>query len=368
MKRSSTASSGSPNNAETTKVNSMASKNIKAIKNTKAKINDKSKINTKANINTEAKTKIKKHKTNWHEAAVCALKIDLRDYADLLNFQTEYVIGKNYYRLDLVIIKKLTERPILKTIAKNFKKFNIFEVKGIGSAAGINAYIKATAYALLYIEQAGRKDKKQYSTIDATVTLLSYHYPKKLINHLIKEADTPVEKLSDGIYIVKNGFIYTQLIVTKELPPEDYLYLRCLTDELTDEILINRLSKDFNEHQKEEDYIKYINQVTGANKSRKGESLMICEGVLNLFGTSSEEIRRKEAEYYLPQIDELKADNKKLALSNKQLNSSNKKLTSSNKQLISSNNLLTKQVNQLKQLLIQNNIAFELDGALDEEN
>ncbi len=81
---------------------------------------------------------------------------------------------------------------------------------------------------------------------------------------------------------------------------------------------------------------------------------MICEGVLNLFGTSSEEIRRQDAEYYLPQIDELEADIEKLA--------------SSNEQLTSSNNLLTKQVNQLKQLLIQNNIAFESSNTLDEEN
>lgn len=38
---------------------------------------------------------------------------------------------------------------------------------------------------------------------------------------------------------------------------------------------------------------------------------MVCEGLLNLFGTSSEEIiertRKEEAEYYLPKIDYLKS-------------------------------------------------------------
>lgn len=38
---------------------------------------------------------------------------------------------------------------------------------------------------------------------------------------------------------------------------------------------------------------------------------MVCEGILNLCGTSSEEIiehtRKEEAEYYLPKIDYLKS-------------------------------------------------------------
>ncbi len=38
---------------------------------------------------------------------------------------------------------------------------------------------------------------------------------------------------------------------------------------------------------------------------------MICEGILNLCGTSSEEIiertRKEDAEYYLPKIDYLKS-------------------------------------------------------------
>lgn len=43
----------------------------------------------------------------------------------------------------------------------------------------------------------------------------------------------------------------------------------------------------------------------------EGDLLMVCEGLLNLFGTSSEEIiertRKEEAEYYLPKIDYLKS-------------------------------------------------------------
>lgn len=72
---------------------------------------------------------------------------------------------------------------------------------------------------------------------------------------------------------------------------------------------------------------------------------MVCEGLLNLFGTSSEEIIERTTKerdaYYLPKIDEL---------------------ISSNQQLTSSNTLMFSQINYLKNLLKQNNIPFDLDS------
>ena len=61
-----------------------------------------------------------KSRVNWHEAASCALQIELKDYADLLEYITEYTLGKNYYRIDLLIIKKLTDQLIPKNIARIF--------------------------------------------------------------------------------------------------------------------------------------------------------------------------------------------------------------------------------------------------------
>ena len=49
-------------------------------------------------------------------------------------------------------------------------------------------------------------------------------------------------------------------------------------------------------------YIRYMNQLTTANRTKKGDAPMVCEGILNLCGTSSEEIiertRKEEAAYY----------------------------------------------------------------------
>ena len=52
---------------------------------------------------------------------------------------------------------------------------------------------------------------------------------------------------------------------------------------------------------------------------------MVCEGLLNLFGTSSEEIiertRQEDSEYYLPKIEALTVQNDSLSARNAYLKS-----------------------------------------------
>lgn len=268
----------------------------------------------KLKTNKTMSRKQKKTRVNWHEAASCALQIELRDYSDLLKYLPEYILGKNSYRIDLLIIKKLTEQSIPKSIAHIFKAFNLFEIKGLGSSVSIDSYYKTIGYAGLLIAQSGSKN--QYSRKDISLTFLSYHYPQKLMKHLLslqKEMNLTVENSSKGVYYINKETFTTQIIVTSKLPPEEYLYLRCLTDKLQDTKLVNQLTDDYKLHQEQDIYIRYMHQLTTANKKTKGDFLMVCEGLLNLFGTSSEEIiertRKEDAEYYLPKIDSLSSQN-----------------------------------------------------------
>ncbi len=70
---------------------------------------------------------------------------------------------------------------------------------------------------------------------------------------------------------------------------------------------------------------------------------MVCEGILNLYGTSSAEIiertKKEDAEYYLPKIEQL---------------------TSQNDDLSSQNSDLAFQNAYLKSLLTKHNIPFDL--------
>ena len=252
----------------------------------------------------------KRTRVNWHEAACCALQIELRDYSALLEYMEEYVLGKNHYRIDLLVIKKLVDQVISKNIAHIFKTFNLFEIKGVGSTVGIDSYYKAIGYAGLLIDQIGEKD--QYSCLDVSLSFLSCHYPRKLMKHLREERKLSVEKIFPGIHHINKEIFNTQIIATKELPPEDNLYLHFLTHRIWNGTLAERLADDYKGHQEEDIYRRYLHQITNADRKARGETPMyICEGLLNLCGTSSEEIiertKKEDAEYYQPKIDYLKS-------------------------------------------------------------
>ena len=283
-----------------------------------------------------------RHRVNWHEAAVCAIEIELRDYADMLQFLTEYILGRNSYRIDLLVIRKLFDCIIPKNIARIFRSYNIFELKGIHSSLTTNAYYKTIGYAGILIDQLSSVGMERYTSLDVSITFLTFRYPRKLMKHLTVERHLTVEKTSKGVYHISIETFDVQIIVTHELLPEDNLYLCCLTNDLKDRNLINRLTDDYTIHQGQDVYRKYMNQLATANMKTEGESPMVCEGILNLCGTSSEEIiakaRKESDDYYLPKIDEL---------------------TATNEQLTSLNRLLSSRIDHLQDLLRQNNISFE---------
>ena len=207
-------------------------------------------------------------------------------------------------------IKKLTQQAIPKNIALIFKSFNLFEIKGVGSTAGIDSYYKSTGYAGLLISQTGEQD--QYSSLDVSLTILSCHYPMKLIKHLRNERKLSVEKISPGVYHINKETFNTQIIVTKELPPEDNLYLRCLTNKLHDAGLVAKLTDDYTKHRKQTIYSRYMHHITAANtKAKEGVHMVIDEWLYEMCGTSSDEViaraKKESEEYYQPRIDYLKS-------------------------------------------------------------
>ena len=119
----------------------------------------------------------------------------------------------------------------------------------------------------------------------------------------------------------------TQVLVINDLSPEDVLFLHCLSPK-SSPILINNLTKDYELNKNNELYVDYMNQFFKSHK--KGEKPMVCEGLLNYFGTSSEEIaektREQDRQFYLPQIEELIAQVKELTSKNYQLSSENSQL------------------------------------------
>ena len=112
----------------------------------------------------------------------------------------------------------------------------------------------------------------------------------------------------------------TQVLVTKELTAVENLYLKCLTNQLNDQNLIQHLADDYKQNQNNEIYTRYLNQLTRANTPKEGNEAMICEGLFELYGTSSKEIaekatlqtKKEDEAIYLPKISKLEQENASL--------------------------------------------------------
>lgn len=123
----------------------------------------------------------------------------------------------------------------------------------------------------------------------------------------------------------------------KELSPKDTLYLSCLTANLTKSHRLDQLMEDFTHNQDNEIYNKYMNQLTHINIKKEGGSPMVCEGILNLCGTSSQEIEERTKAIYIPQIQQL---------------------TSENLNLAEENDSLTAEIQRLQEILKMNKITY----------
>ncbi|MDR0685537.1 MAG: hypothetical protein LBF83_10480, partial [Spirochaetaceae bacterium] len=80
-------------------------------------------------METEKNTAQERDNTSWHPAFLEAIKAELEQYSDILEFTPEYQLTKEPLRIDVVIVKKLKNVPIKKSIAAIFRKYNLIEYK-----------------------------------------------------------------------------------------------------------------------------------------------------------------------------------------------------------------------------------------------
>ena len=91
----------------------------------------------------------------------------------------------------------------------------------------------------------------------------------------------------------------TYLIVMKELPQEEYRYMRCLCDGAKNPALLDAVSRSCNEHPEHMVYNAYFGEllysVEDKVQDQKKDNPM-CEAIFEIFGTSSQEIAEKAEE------------------------------------------------------------------------
>ena len=200
------------------------------------------------------------NKLQWHPAFLQAMRAELFDYRDYLEFRHEYPLTAASLEIDLLIIKKPRELVIDKNIARIFRTDNLLEYKSPKDYLSVKDFWKVYAYANLYAAITPGVDLS-----DVTITFVESRHPRKLLEYLTRTRGYTIEETSPGIYRVLGDYIPIQIIESRKLPEDENLWLNSLRDGLKE----SRLNVIYEEEKKrgpEMPLDAYMDVIIRANK------------------------------------------------------------------------------------------------------
>jgi hypothetical protein len=163
----------------------------------------------------------------WHPAFLQAVKQELIDYKDSLEFKYEYQLTSEPLRIDLIIIKKPKNLVIDKNIARIFRTDNLLEYKSPEDYLSVNDFLKVYAYACLYAAITPDTDLS-----GITITFVGNRRPRKLLQYLKDVRGYKITETASGIYQVSGDYIPIQIIESKKLPGRENMWLKSLANDL----------------------------------------------------------------------------------------------------------------------------------------
>ena len=202
--------------------------------------------------------------TYWHPAFFAGIQIELAEDADNLVFENEHQLGTKPMEIDVLIIKKETDRPVKKNIGRIFKKYNIIEYKSPDDSLSVDDFYKVYGYTCFY-----KADARYVNSIHAdelTITFVAEKYPRKMIKHLTKIKKYQVTEVEKGIYYVNGDLIPIQILVTKNLSGEENLWLKSLTNKLKATETAEKLVENYMDHKDSRLHRSVIETIMRANQ------------------------------------------------------------------------------------------------------
>ena len=169
-------------------------------------------------------------KIQWHPAFYGAAELEFKKNKKDLIFEREYNLSKEPIRMDLLIIKKVTDAVIENQIGKIFRAYIVIEYKSPDDGLTIDDYFKTMGYACLYKGLGETVNKIKADQI--TITLVRDIYPAEMINELRNMGLVITEVYSGIFYVTGNVQFTTQIIVTSKLDSELHMWLKVLTKKL----------------------------------------------------------------------------------------------------------------------------------------
>lgn len=170
-------------------------------------------------------------KIQWHPAFCSAVRLELADNRDDLEFYNEYNLNSKPLQADLLVIRKSGQEEIKNKIGKLFRKYNIMEYKAPKDGINIDSYFKTMAYACLY--KAAGKEINERRQKDITISIVQERKPQKLFS-LLESEGYIISNSYKGIYYINGKYVLfpTQFVISKELDKEQHVWLTALTENM----------------------------------------------------------------------------------------------------------------------------------------
>ena len=178
--------------------------------------------------------KEKQKKLQWHPAFCSALRLELLEDAENLEFTDEFQLTEKPLQIDCTVVKVKKNCKIKNEIGKIFRKHNIFEYKSPKDELNIDTFYKAVAYACLYKVLPNHVDEIPAEEI--TITLIRDRKPVKLLGELEKSG-YGYKKEAAGIYYVNGAMFPVQIIESSELDVDMHVQLKALTNHLEESLM-----------------------------------------------------------------------------------------------------------------------------------
>ena len=197
----------------------------------------------------------KDKKVQWHPAFYGAMHLELKENKEELEFTEELILNTLPLRVDMLVVKKKIPCEIQNEIGRMFRKHNLVEYKSPDDTLNYGVFIKGIAYAYLYKTREQHVDEIPLDEI--TLTFVRERKPVKLFKKL-KEQKFIIEEKWKGIYyIIKEGELHIQIVVTKELSRKSHIWLNSLSSNMHEEYITELISTtrllEYNDERKHAD-------------------------------------------------------------------------------------------------------------------
>ena len=243
--------------------------------------------------NQQEKNQKKSQKLQWHPAFCSALRLELLEDAENLEFTDEFQLTEKPLQIDCTVVKVKRDCKIKNEIGKIFRKHNIFEYKSPKDELNIDTFYKAVAYACLYKVLPNHVDEIPAEEI--TITLIRDRKPVKLMQELEKSG-YECKKETVGIYYVSGVMFPVQIIASSELDVDMHVQLKALTNHLEESLMWKYLQEVSVFTEREKNLADVVLQViVNSNMEKvqkwKGSEQTMCEALRVLMADELNEER-----------------------------------------------------------------------------